>query len=320
MLVDTQRVGYHPVAMTLQQLHDLIAVVSHGGYRAAARALDVSQAGLTKSLSRLEEEYGVTLLERTAKGILLTASGEEFVLQARAVLHEAGRAEQWLRNTRRPAATQIKVGVSLDPSLRLAPALKDFRSVFPDTTIHLSQRSASELLASIRDNRLDLAIMRIPETLDAADLNLQFLYQSSAGIVARTGHPLRRAKSVRELSASEWIVVGNPGLPGQQDDSIQELFLNQRLGRPRIAAVSDSLFGTVAMLMESDCVARLPLVVLNHPLTAGSLVEIPVREQVDLSYQIAVIFKAGRRLSREAIQLIAMLKSFSRLTKALEGK
>jgi len=40
--------------MRLQQLRDLLAVVSHGGYRAAARALDVSQAGLTKSVAKLK--------------------------------------------------------------------------------------------------------------------------------------------------------------------------------------------------------------------------------------------------------------------------
>ena len=79
--------------MTLQQLKDLLAVVSFGGYRAAARALDVSQAGLTKSLAKLEEEYGVNLLERTAKGIVLSTDGEAFVNHARAILQETDRAE-----------------------------------------------------------------------------------------------------------------------------------------------------------------------------------------------------------------------------------
>ena len=61
--------------MRLQQLRDLLAVVSHGGYRAAARALDVSQAGLTKSLAKLEEEHDIVLIERTSQGIALSAAG-----------------------------------------------------------------------------------------------------------------------------------------------------------------------------------------------------------------------------------------------------
>ncbi len=304
--------------MTLQQLRDLLAVVSHGGYRAAARALNVSQAGLTKSLSKLEEEYAVSLLQRTAKGILLTVEGEAFVLQARAVLQEVDRAEDWLRGLGKVDAVQVKVGLSIDPSLSLAPAvLQDFRKACPNATIHVTQRSATELLGAIRDNRLDLAVIRLPDALEHGDLRLEALYDASAAIVARKGHPLRHARSVQDLADSEWIVVGDPSRPGQQDESIRELFLQQRLGRPRFAAVSDSLFGAVSMLLESDCVARLPVGLLKHPLAANSLTEIRVREQLDLGYQVGIVCKASRRLSREASQLVAMMKSFARMTKGL---
>lgn len=306
--------------MTLQQLKDLLAVVSHGGYRAAARALDVSQAGLTKSLAKLEDEYGVSLLQRTAKGIVLTAEGETFVTHARAVLMEANRAQEWLAGLRHPAPVQVKLGVSLDPSLRLAPVvLKDFRAACPDATIHVTQRAATELIAAIRDNRLDLAVVRLPPHLEAGDLRVDMLYEASAAIMARKGHPLQHATSVHELAQSEWIVVGDPALPGQQDQSIQELFVEQRLGRPRFAAVSDSLFGAISMLLESDCVARLPTALLHHPLAAGALTTIRVREQYQFAYEIAIVYKAGRRLGREAAQLVTMLKSFARLLRGAQG-
>lgn len=307
--------------MTLQQLRDLLAVVSHGGFRAAARALGVSQAGLTKSLARLEEEYRISLLQRTAKGIVLSAEGEGFVQRARSVLQEAERAEEWLKSLTHSAPCQVKIGVSIDPSLRLAPALlKHFRRACPEATIHVMQRSSVELLEAVRDNRLDLAAMRLPPALDESDLRVDLLYDSQATIVARKGHPLRHAVSVKELAATDWIVVGDPGRPGQQDESIRELFVQQQLGRPRFAAVSDSLFGAIAMLLESDCVARLPRAVLEHPLASAALAEIRVREQLELSYQVAIVCKAGRRLGREAEQLASMLKSFARLTSALEGR
>lgn len=302
--------------MTLQQLRDLLAVVSHGGYRAAARAMDVSQAGLTKSLSRLEEEYAVSLLQRTAKGVVLTPEGEKFVAQARAVLLEVDRTEEWLRGLGKSTAVQVRLGVSIDPSLSLAPAvLKDFRATFPQATIHITQRSSSELLNAIRDNRLDLAVTRLPDTLEEGDLRVEVLYDAAAAIMARKGHPLRHARSVQDLAESEWVVVGDPAKPGQQDESIRELFIQQKLGRPRFAAVSDSLFGATSMLLESDCVARLPEALLRHPLAGDALTEIRVREQLELAYRVGIVSKAGRRLGREASQLVAMLKSFSRIAR-----
>ncbi|MDR6522126.1 LysR family transcriptional regulator [Variovorax gossypii] len=305
--------------MTLQQLKDLVAVVAHGGYRAASRVLGVSQAGLTKSLAKLEEEYGIEFLQRTAKGVVLTARGEEFMAHARAVLLEAERAEHWLQAIKTPADVQVKVGVSVEPSLRLVPAvLKDFRRTFPQAVIHLAQRSSSELLAAVRDGRLDLAVMRLPQLDETGDLCVQTLYTAAAALFVRRGHPLRNAKSIADLAASEWIVVGDPSRPGHQDESIQELFLQHLLGRPRFACVSDSLFGAISMLLESDCVARLPSSLLTHPLAANTLIEIPIREQADLIFQVGIVYKAGRRLNPAASQLASMLKSFSRMTQALQ--
>lgn len=301
--------------MTLQQLRDLLAVVSHGGYRAAARAMDVSQAGLTKSVSRLEEEYAVSFLQRTAKGIVLTPEGEAFLIQARVVLQEVDRTEEWLHGLGKSPAIQVRLGVSIDPSLSLAPSvLKDFRLAFPQATIHITQRSSSELLAAVRDNRLDLAVTRLPHELEDGDLRVEMLYDARAAILARKGHPLKHARSVQVLADCEWIVVGDPAKPGQQDESIRELFLQQKLGQPRFAAVSDSLFGAISILLESDCVARLPDSLLRHPLAGDSLIEIRVREQLELAYRVGIVSKAGRRLNREATQLVAMLKSFSRMT------
>ncbi|MCK9512732.1 MAG: LysR family transcriptional regulator [Pigmentiphaga sp.] len=304
--------------MTLQQLRDLLAVVTHGGFRAAARALDVSQAGLTKSLAKLEEEHGVALLDRTAKGITLTPAGQEFLSYAHAALLEADRAEEWLHNLRSQKAPSVALGVSIEPSLQLAPAvLADFRHAMPDTTVHISQSSSSELLAALRENRLELAVMRLPRNLEAKDLRIDVLYEFTAAIVARREHPLKAARSIRELCHLEWVVVGNPGQPAQHDESIRELFLEQQLGRPRLAAVSDSLFGAVSMLLESDCVARLPRQLLEHPLTGQWLTELRIREQQEQIHEIALVSKASRQLSREARQLGSMLKSYARVSRAV---
>lgn len=304
--------------MTLQQLRDLLAVVAHGGFRAAARTLGVSQAGLTKSLARLEEEHGVALLDRTARGIVLTAAGQQFLSHAQAVLLEADRAESWLAGLRAPQASQVTLGVSVEPSLQLAPAvLADFRRALPDTTVHLHQGSTSALLTALRENRLEFAVMRLPRQRDAKDLQMDVLYESTAAVMARRDHPLQAARSIRELCHLEWVVVGDPYQPAQHDESIRELFLEQQLGRPRLAAVSDSLFGAVSMLLESDCVARLPRQLLHHPLTAHHLVEIRIREQLAQVHEIGLVARVSRPLGPEARLLASMLQSYARVSRAV---
>ncbi|MBV7483446.1 LysR family transcriptional regulator [Bordetella sp. BOR01] len=299
--------------MTLQQLRDFIAVIEHGGFRAAARALNVSQGGLTKSLARLEDDHGVSLLARDAKGLELTRHGQEFLHLARATVLEADRASQWLFTTGAQQRPTIAIGISIDPALRLAPTvLNDFRSKNPDVSLQITQSVASDLLLQVRDNRIEIALVRIPADLQSDDLHMEVLYQARPAILARAGHPMAKARSVGELIQCDWIVVGSAPDRGTEDASLTELFDDAQLGRPRIAAYSSSLFDTVSMLMESDCLARLPQVVLDHPLVQGRLVAIPVQDP-PRPYRIGIVYKSGRRLSRVAQMLCAMIASYARI-------
>lgn len=301
--------------MNLQQLRDFHAVVTHSGFRAAARVLDVSQAGLTKSIARLESEHGLSLIERTTRGVELTPEGRAFLPYAQAAITEALRAEDWLRSVKNRRTSRVSLGVSVEPSLRLVPAvLKDFRQTLPEVAIHITQSAASELLSALRENRLEFSVMRLPRDLDTADLRVDVLYESEAVIVARADHPQANARSVAELAGLQWVVVGDPRRAGQEDESVQELFLQQKLGQPRFAAISDSLFGAASMLIESDCISRLPIGILDHPLTRRHLVEIPVPHP-SRRYEVAIVSRSNRRLSTEARTLIAMLRSFSRITR-----
>lgn len=305
----------HP-KMTLQQLRDLMAVVEHGGFRAAARALHVSQGGLTKSLARFEKEHGVSLIERHAKGVILTPQGEEFVRYARSVLFEANRTEEWLRRGREPRAPCVRLGVSIEPTLKFVPAvLADFRRVQPDVTLKLKQSVATELVAGVRDNRLEFAVTRIPLHFDASDMHVDVLIETESVVVGRSNHPLASATELSELVNCDWVILGEQDLPGAHDETIWELFQEQSLGAPRIAAVTDSLFGVLSMLIESDCLARLPRSVVRHPLAQGLLTALPLKRPVR-RYSIALVHKASQQLTPEARTLAAMLASFARLTRS----
>ncbi|MDP9968929.1 DNA-binding transcriptional LysR family regulator [Variovorax paradoxus] len=307
------------LGMTLQQLRDLVAVITHGGYRAAARALGQSQAGLTKSVAKLEREHEIVLFDRSGLGASLTSEGEQFIRYAQAVLLEAERAEQWLQAPRRRRAASVSLGVSIEPSLRLVPSvLENYRRALPDVTVRMTHGVSSQLVAGVRENRLELAVTLLPPDLHAVDLKIDFLYESEPVVAVRKGHPLARAASLSELIDCDWVVVGDPSQPGASDASIRELFDNHSLGRPRIAAVTDSLFGAVATLVASECLARLPMAVLEHPLVAGQLVALRLRE-APRPYRVALLRKASRPLSREAQTLAAMLSSYARVSRGLSG-
>ena len=75
--------------MTLQQLKYVVLVAKKLNITQAAKELYISQPSLTKSIKELEKEMGITLFERTNKGIRVTSEGERFLGYARQVLEQA---------------------------------------------------------------------------------------------------------------------------------------------------------------------------------------------------------------------------------------
>ena len=74
--------------MQTQQLRYLIAAADHGSFRAASQNLYVSQSSISVAIKDLEQELGVTLFQRTSRGIGLTLEGAEIVERARSVVEQ----------------------------------------------------------------------------------------------------------------------------------------------------------------------------------------------------------------------------------------
>src|SRR5271167_1541168 len=61
------------------ELEAVVAVARHGGFRVAARDLDMSSSALSHAVAALEERLGVRLFNRTTRSVALSAEGEQFV-------------------------------------------------------------------------------------------------------------------------------------------------------------------------------------------------------------------------------------------------
>jgi DNA-binding transcriptional LysR family regulator len=165
---------------TLPDLNDLYffaAVVEHGGFSAASRAIGVPKSRLSKRISQLEEGLGVRLLQRTTRKFIVTEAGERFYRHCQAMLAEARAATEDAASLGGEPRGLVRIScpVSLTQSL-LAPLLPVFLARHPEVQLRVL---SSNRRVDVIGEGLDVAI-RVREKLD-----------SDAELVARSFGPKR---------------------------------------------------------------------------------------------------------------------------------
>ena len=159
----------------IDRLTGLIAFAragSLGSYTAAARSLSVSPSAVSKSIQRLEKQFGVSLFTRTTRSLTLTAEGRDLHERALKLLHDADEIEQAARAARTEPAGTLRIAASLPIGLHIiAPALPEFRRLHPKVTIDLR---LSDQMVDLVEGGFDLAV-RIGDLPDSSLLSRRLL-------------------------------------------------------------------------------------------------------------------------------------------------
>ncbi len=146
--------------MNLQELGYLVAVAEHRHFGRAAEACNVSQPTLSSQIRKLEDELGVTLLERTNKRVDITPVGSLILVHAQRALLEAGQMEAVARAARDPLAGPLRLGVIPTLAPYLMPLiLEPLRQAYPGLTIELWEDQTRSLIEGLRNHRLDAALL-----------------------------------------------------------------------------------------------------------------------------------------------------------------
>jgi len=260
--------------MKLHQLQALAGVVEHGGIRAAARAMHLTQAALTKALRQLEDEAGVALLVRSARGVALTDAGQRLHARAGLVIRQLALADDELRQHRGGAEGSLRVG--LTPYLMvtvLGEAFRWFRKRYPRIELHLVEGLMARVLPGLRDGRLDFAIVASSGDLTTQEFDTTPLRSDRQVMVVRRGHPVLERPTAARLAQLEWVLPGP--LSHAMDDSLQAMFTRTGVAPPAQLTRCDAL-AAIALVSQSDAVCLMPLPLLAKEQGRG-LVEVRAR-------------------------------------------
>ncbi|RQP23144.1 LysR substrate-binding domain-containing protein [Piscinibacter terrae] len=114
-----------------------------GSFAAAGRALEISASAVGKSVTRLEDELGVRLLQRSTRSIRLTAEGQQFHERCRRILDELEDAHALLSQASDAPRGRLRVSAPIVGHHFLLPMIPDFMARYPDVEldVHFTDRS-----------------------------------------------------------------------------------------------------------------------------------------------------------------------------------
>src|SRR3954470_955081 len=163
-----------PHPFTLRQLQYVVAVAETRNFRRAAERCRVAQPSLSAQLSQLEEALGVRLFERTSRGVLVTAAGEEIVARARKLIVDGDDLVSAARRLGDPLAGTLRVGVIPTISPYLLPAIVPaLRKKHPRLNLVWTEDRTGSLVAALDSGSIDAALLAlVPETdnLDSEEI------------------------------------------------------------------------------------------------------------------------------------------------------
>ena len=182
--------------MNLRDLRYLVALDEHRHFGRAAAASFVSHPTLSTQIRKLEDELGVSLVERAPRRVMLTPIGRDIAARARKVIAEVEQMTEIARRSQDPEAGTVRLGLfpTLAPYL-LPHVLPGLRKRFPRLELLLVEEKTDQILARLRDGRLDAGLLALPVHDD--QLHVEPLFDEPFLLAVPQSHPMAGRASLR---------------------------------------------------------------------------------------------------------------------------
>ncbi|NBC67451.1 LysR family transcriptional regulator [Paenibacillus sacheonensis] len=189
--------------MTLQQLKYMIEVANRGSINEAAKRLFISQPSLSNAIRELEEEMGISIFERSNKGIVLSKEGAEFLGYARQVVEQAELLENRYLNAK-PSPQHFSVSTQ-----HYAFAVNAFVALVrehgqEEYELALRETRTHEIIEDVKQLRSEIGILYLNEfngkvlrkLLQSAGLQFTSLFTAKPHVFISVHNPLAKQSIV----------------------------------------------------------------------------------------------------------------------------
>ncbi|WP_036789758.1 LysR family transcriptional regulator [Pleomorphomonas koreensis] len=184
-----------------------LAVAEFLNFRHAAKVLGVAQSSVSARVKALEEDLGILLFERHARGVRLTEAGRHFVERIAAGVDQLDHAVKTAGMAAAGESGRIRIGIhALIYGSFLADLIAQYREAHPGIEVEITESTAREAVMQLRADRLDVAF--VAGTPELPDCHSRCIWTEPLVVVLPERHPLAGQSVVTwaELAGETFLV------------------------------------------------------------------------------------------------------------------
>ncbi len=196
--------------LDVRRLRVLREVARRGSLAGAADVRSYTPSAVSQQIAALEREAGTRLLERRARGVVLTEAGQTLVEHAEVILGRLEAAEAALAALAELRRGHLRMASFATAGASVLPRAVDaFRARHPAVELTVGQASPLESVARLREGRLDLALTVDLEEQPTEGVEVIHLFDDPLQLALHRDHPLAGKEDIRlvDLADETWIDV-----------------------------------------------------------------------------------------------------------------
>jgi molybdate transport repressor ModE-like protein len=183
-------------------------VARHGSLSAAAQSLRYTTSAVSQQVAALEREVGMSVLERRARGVVLTEAGQVLLRHAERVFDELDAAEAALADLAALRRGRVRIASFATAGASIVPSTVDrFRALYPDIEVQVEQATSRDGIDRLRLGRLDLVLAVDQPATD--ELDIVTLFDDPFRLALPRTHPRADVAglTLQDLAGERWIDV-----------------------------------------------------------------------------------------------------------------
>lgn len=226
--------------MNILHMRYAAEVARLGSLNKAAESLMVAQPNISRSIKELEADLGITIFQRSAKGMVLTPDGEEFMDYARDILHRIDKIEQSYRDG---SHKKRKFSISVPRASYISEAMAEFSKSIGSAPaeIYYKETNSKKTIKKLLENEYKLGIIRYSESydkyyktmLEEKGLACELVAEFSYVLILSRDNPLASKESITYDDLSDYIEIAHadPYVPSLSMSKVFREELPDKIGQ-----------------------------------------------------------------------------------------